>query len=92
MTEFCEGGCFIPVRADIDRESLVYTKYNDEMHVVVDFVSSLSSKLVEEQTSPYASMFAKILSQEMDAMIVDGDDIDTVIERIYERWEEEIDL
>ena len=62
------------------------------MHVVVDFVSSLSSKLVEEQTSPYACMFAKILSQEMDAMIVDGDDIDTVIERIYERWEEEIDF
>ena len=92
MTEFCEGGCFIPVRADIDRNALVYTKYNDEMHVVVDFVSSLSSKLVAEQTSPYASMFAKILSHEMDAMIVDGDDIDTVIERIYERWEEEIDF
>lgn len=91
MAEFCEGGCFIPVRSDIDREALVYTKYNDEMHVVVDFVTSLSSKLVAEQISPYASLFGTILSQELDGMVVDGDSIDTIIERIQERWEEEID-
>lgn len=91
MTKFCQGGSFIPVRNDIDRSALVYAKYNEEMQKIVEYVSTLSPLLVKEQTSANASLFKTIFSEEMDAMIVDGEDADAVIEHILARWEEEMD-
>lgn len=90
MTRFCEGGGFIPVRTDITREDIQYTKFDSEMKTVIEFASTLSPRLAVAATSPNWSIFNQILSEELDAIIVDGASADDVIKAMLMRWEEEL--
>lgn len=90
MRRFCEGGGFIPVRNDISNSDIQYAKFDSEMKTVIEFATTLNPRLAVAATSPNWSLFNKILSEEMDALIVDHASADDVIASMLERWEEEI--
>ncbi|MBQ3696567.1 MAG: sugar ABC transporter substrate-binding protein [Spirochaetales bacterium] len=90
MTSFCQDGGFIPVRKDIRNEDISYSKYDEELKIVIDFASTLDPKLAVAATSPNWSLFNTILSEEMDALVTENASAEDVISRILARWDEEL--